>query len=107
SLDRANKKGKQSPEGTGERDAGEDSAQAAGKLRDLVEQADKRLAEMRKKASDAAGPSLEQAARREKSLAERARKLREHSEGSEAPLPEPMLDKLGEAAKAMEDAARQ
>ena len=107
SLDRAQKKGSEANEGSGERDVGDQAGVAAGKLRDLVKEADRRLSEMRKKASESAAAALEQAARREKSLAERARRIREQSEGSEAPLPGPMLDKLGEAAKEMEDAGKE
>lgn len=106
-LDRAGKKMSDSPRGTREADFGPAVERAASKMRSTLKEATSRSAERRKRASEAAKSLLDDAARRERALADRARQLRERSEASQAPLPEDMLDKLDEASRRMEQAARE
>ena len=106
-LDRAGKRAAEAPQGTSERDVAGGARSAAAKLRGLVREAEKQLADARKKSSESAKSALEKAGQREKLLAERARKLREKSNASEAPLPQEMLEKLDEAAREMDGAAKE
>ncbi len=106
-LDRAAKRGGDAPGGTSEHDVQGAARSAADKLRGLVREAEKQLAEVRKKSSEAARSKLEKAAEREKSLAQRTRAIRDKSDSGEAPLPKEMLEKLDQAAREMESAAKE
>jgi hypothetical protein len=106
-LERAARRGADAPRGSREHDVAGSARSASASMKRLLQEADKALADSRKRASEAARSVLEKAAQREKSLAERARQLRERSESSEAPLPEEMMQKLDDAARKMESAARE
>jgi len=106
SLEQARRAGRTAAEGSGESEVGQRAGDAKRSLGSLVKQAQKQLEELQRQASEAAAPALEKAARREKSMAEQARAIRERSASSEAPLPQRMLEHLGDAASTMEGAAK-
>ncbi|MBM4364085.1 MAG: DUF4175 domain-containing protein, partial [Deltaproteobacteria bacterium] len=76
-LERAAKHGAEAPRGSSDHDVAGSARSASASMRSLLKETDKALAESRKRASEAARSVLEKAAQREKSLAERARQLRE------------------------------
>ncbi|MEM6786570.1 MAG: DUF4175 domain-containing protein [Myxococcota bacterium] len=104
-LDEAQTRGRRAPEGSEERETGRRAGAAKRALDDLVQQGQQAEQDMQRQASEGAAGPLQQAAGRERALAERARQLRRQSQTGEAPLPEAMLDRLGQAARAMERAA--
>ena len=103
SLRNAERKGGQA--GSDEQQVGEQAGRARQNLERLLDKAKRQLDEMKRQASDNASEQLKQSAEREKELADRARAIKRQSEESEAPLPGEMLDRLREAAEAMDDAA--
>lgn len=105
-LKRAGKRAVDAPQGSSEREVANGARSAADALGGLVREAESQAAKARKKSSEAAKSSLEKSAPREKALAERARAIREKSSASDAPLPQEMLEKIDEAARQMDNAAR-
>lgn len=105
-LDQAQQRGRKAPAESAEREVGDQAGEAKKDLEDLVQQGSKAQQDMQKAASEGASGPLQEAADGEEALAERARKLQRRSQQGQAPLPQAMLDRLGEAARAMERAAK-
>ncbi len=99
--------GQKAESGSREEEVGRAAKQARDELQARVASAEQRLESQRRQASEAAKAALGEAARRERSLAERARKLRRDSEASEAPLPDDMMKRLAEASLAMDQAGEE
>lgn len=105
-MEQAQQRGRKAPSGSSEREVGDQAGEAKKDLEDLVEQGSKAQQEMQNAASEGASGPLQEASEGEAALAERARKLQRQSQQGQAPLPQAMLDRLGEAARAMERAAK-
>ncbi len=82
-------------------------ATARGPLSRALEQARRALRQSRQKASENASAELDRAAQREAEMARRAAELQQRSQQGEAPMPEALLERLGEAARAMTEASRE
>lgn len=104
SLKRAGERGDRDPT---EKGVGEASKEARQKLSKMMGDAQQKLDAMQAQASERAKDALMQQGAKERQLAKRAQEIRKQSEDGEAPLPSEMLEKLGQAAKAMEGAAKQ
>jgi len=106
SLRRAERQAAGAASDTADGEVGELAQEAREKLQRELDKAQQALQQMRQQASERARGKLDGAAKRERELAERARQIRQQSSAGDAPLPGEMLKRLGEAAKAMDDAAR-
>ena len=106
SLKQAESRASGAPGGSPERELGDEASEARSKLEKAMSKARGSFEQAGQKASEQAGGVLDRAARRERALAERARELRRQSDQGEAPLPSEMLERLSEAARAMEGAAQ-
>jgi hypothetical protein len=105
SLKQSRERGGASPEGSSEATVGGRAGEAHDKLEQLLEEASGALDRTRKRASAGARGELQRSAKRERELAERAREIRRQSSESEAPLPGEMLERLRQAAEAMDRAS--
>ncbi|MBI4702020.1 MAG: DUF4175 domain-containing protein [Deltaproteobacteria bacterium] len=85
---------------------GQRAAQAREALERELEWAEQARRDWQRRASERARAELERAARREKDLAQRARKLAEQGAGEAAPMPEAMVERIGQAGSAMDQAGR-
>jgi hypothetical protein len=75
-------------------------------LQGTLEWAHRQLKQQRTRAEQRAGSALREAGEREGELAQRAQTLAEQGRGQEAPLPEELAQRLEEAQKLMDQAAR-
>lgn len=106
-LRNAEQRARDAPDGSEEKELGREAREAREALEDILQEAKQAQKKAGKQASEQVGGALDQAAKRERALAERARQLRDRSQSGEAPLPGEMLRRLGEAARAMDRAADQ
>ncbi|RLB54154.1 MAG: DUF4175 domain-containing protein, partial [Deltaproteobacteria bacterium] len=106
SLERAERLARNAPEGSSEREVGRAAQAAREQLSRELRKAQQALDKLRRDASQQAKSQLEQSSKRERELGQRAREIRQRSAASDAPLPGEMLDRLAEAAEAMDQAAR-
>lgn len=104
SLKRSEQRGDQDPT---EKGVGEAAKEARQKLSKMMEGAQQKLDALQAQASERAKDALMQQGAKERQLAERAQEIRRQSENGEAPLPSEKLQRLEQAAKAMESAAKQ
>jgi hypothetical protein len=106
-LGTAEQLGREASAGSQDGAAAGQAGATRGKLAPELAWAEKKLEELERRASERAAEQLERAAGRERSLAERARRIRESSADGQAPLPKSLLDRLGQAAQAMDRASRE
>jgi hypothetical protein len=102
----AERKAREAPAGSAEREMGEEAGKAAGKLGRIMKDAAETMKKAQAMASEGAKGRLDRSATRERQLAERARDLRRSNESGQAPLPGNKLDRLADAAREMEEAAK-
>jgi len=85
---------------------GREATTAERPLSEELRWAQQALEQLQDLASERAAEQLDRSAKREAELAERARRIHQQSAEGEAPLPQALLDRLAQAADAMDDAKR-
>ena len=89
-----------------EQSAGDAAGKATGKIGQELEWAQEALDKLRRSATNRAKGELEKSGKREGGLADKARKLAEQGESGEGSLPDETLEKLDQAERAMQEAAK-
>lgn len=105
-LSEAGRMGRSAPEGSTDAKAAKQVPRARERLAPEVAWAEQTLKELQRRASERAAKQLDRSAKRERELAKRARAIRRRSAEGAAPLPGSLLDRLADAAKAMDAAAQ-
>ena len=106
-LDTAEQLGHEARRGSDDGAAAGLAGEARGKLAPELAWAEQKLAELERQASERAAADLERAAGHERSLSQRAKHIGERNAEGQAPLPKALLERLAQAARAMEDASRE
>ena len=105
SLDDAKKRSRSNASPRDEEPIGREAEKARETIARELAWLDKAREKLRKSASDRAKDTLDKASKEESRLSDRAHKLGEKGEGADAPLPRETMDRLGDAERAMREAA--